>query len=74
MWSFNKFRTANSVCATFQAHTFYARLLLFDDKFPQPDVSARVNVPVVALSVFYSPVLSRNLMFFAVMHWLEVFR
>jgi len=47
----SKFRSRNSGCATFQPHTFCARLLVFDEKFAQHDVFAFVNCAVVALMI-----------------------
>jgi len=48
----------NPGCPASQPHTCSARLL-FDETFVQPDVSALVSYPILALSVFYSPVVTR---------------
>jgi len=50
------------VCASRSSHTFYARLLVFDKKSVQPHFAA-VNCSDAMMSVFYSPVLMRSLIF-----------
>jgi len=45
-----------------QPHTFYARLLAFDETSSQPD-SAVVNCSEAVMSVFYPSVLTRRLIF-----------
>jgi len=49
-------------CALFQAHTFWARLLVFKETFLQT-VFAFVNCAIVGLSVFYFLVLTCSLIF-----------
>ena len=46
-------------------HLVYARLLVFDKTLAQLHFSV-VNCPDELMSVFYSPVLTRRLIFFAV--------
>jgi len=55
------FLSDNSGCVLFQAHTF-VRLLVFKQTFIQT-VFAVVNCAIVGLSVFYSLVLTCNLIF-----------
>ena len=43
-----------------QPHTFNAQLLLFDETLAQPDFAV---VSDVVMSAFYSPVLTRSLIF-----------
>ena len=45
-----------------QPHTFYARLLVFDKTLAQPHFAV-VNCSDAVMSVLYSPVLTRSLMF-----------
>ena len=45
-----------------QPHTFNAQLLVFDETLAQPDFAV-VNCSDVVMSVFHSPVLTRNLLF-----------
>jgi len=52
----------NPVCSPFKARTFSARML-FDETFARSDVFAVLNCPVVVLSVFYSIILRRSLIF-----------
>jgi len=52
-----KFQTVNLGCPPFPPYTFSAQLL-FDKMFAQPCIFAVVNFADVALSVFYSPVLT----------------
>jgi len=59
---FNKFQAVNPGCLSSQPHTFSAQLL-FDETYVQPDISAIMNWPVVAFSVFYSTVLMHSLVF-----------
>jgi len=56
------FRSDNAGCTLFQARAFWARLLVFKATFVET-VFAVVNCAVVGLSVFYSLVLTRSLMF-----------
>jgi len=61
--SLARFDLANRVARqTAQVYTFYARLLLFDKTSVQPDFSV-VNCSDAVMSVFYSPVLTRSLIF-----------
>ena len=51
------------VCVkTIQPHTFCAPLLVFDKTSAQPHFAA-VNCSDAVMSVFYSPVLTRSLIF-----------
>jgi len=70
-------RTLNScVISSFKLSTLGVRhpscipsdRLLFDETFAQPCIFAVVNCADAALSVFYSPVLTRCRIFFAVMN------
>jgi len=45
-----------------QPHTFYAPLLVFDKTLVQPHFAV-ANCSDVVMSVFYSPVLIRSLLF-----------
>jgi len=45
-----------------QSHFFYARLLVFDKTFQQPRLAV-VNCSDALMSVFYSPVLMRSLIY-----------
>jgi len=47
---------------TAQSHTFYAPLLLFDETLAQPHFAV-VKCSDAVMSVFYSPVLTRCLIF-----------
>jgi len=47
---------------TFQPQTFYTTLLLFDKTLPQPHFAV-INCSDAVMSVFYSPVLTSNLIF-----------
>jgi len=63
--SLAKFDLANRrVCKPIHPHTFYAPLLVFDKTLAQPDF-AGVNCSRAVMSVFYfySPVLTRSLIF-----------
>ena len=55
-------QTANLGRPPSQPHNFSAGLL-FDEEFGEPDVFEVVNCPVVALSVLYSTVLMRGVIF-----------
>jgi len=57
-----KFLTVNPGCPPFPPYTFSAQLL-FDATFAQPCIFAVANFADVALSVFYSPVLTRCRLF-----------
>jgi len=54
------FRSRNSGCALFEAHTFWARLLIFKETCVET-VFAVVNCAVLGLSVFDSLVLTWSL-------------
>jgi len=56
------FWSCDSGCALFEAHTLWARLLVFKDTFVQT-VFAVLNGAVVGLSVFYSLVSTCRLIF-----------
>jgi len=43
-----------------QPHTFYARLLAFDETLAQPDIFAVMNSCVAALSLFSSDSLTQS--------------
>jgi len=68
MCSLARFALANrGVRQTVQPHTFYARLLEFDNTLAQPRFAV-VNCSDAVMSVFYYPVLTCNLYIFAVMN------
>ena len=55
-------RSSNPACALFEVHTFWARLLVFKEIFVRT-VFAVVHCAIVGLRMFYSLVLSCNLIF-----------
>jgi len=60
---FNKIRSCKPGCApAVQLHTFYAGLLVFDEKLAQPHFAV-ANCSDTVMSVFYSPVLTCSLIF-----------
>jgi len=61
--SLARFDLANrGVRQTAQPHTFYAQLLVLDKTSAQPHFSV-VNCSDAVMNVFYSPVLTRSLIF-----------
>ena len=61
--AFAKFDLANQgVRQPVQLHTFHAQLPVFKETLVQPDFVV-VNCSDVVMSVFHSPVLTRNLLF-----------